>query len=435
MKKKIFLIIAGMGLLFSVRAGDGRFQLVENDSPVQTDSQSYVPNMLLAKPKLRLLNLASMQGDLLRQFPRQIKSAYYEDRVGYEVIELAPGQSAEEAKSQLQKSGVFSEVSFNYTVRITETIPNDEYFKYQYSLKNTGQFVDTNKTYSGATGADIKATDGWDWATGSDSVVIAVIDTGVAIGHEDLQSKIVSGYNFIDSNTQIQDDNGHGTFVASVAAAETNNSKGMAGICWKAKIMPLKAMNSKGDGDYLQLALAIRYAAEHGAKVINMSLGGKNDTPILKEACQQAVSKGCVLVASTGNDHAQVLFPAAYDDYCLAVGATDANDQVALFSNFGPEVDVVAPGVWMVGALFNPKDPTDLRHYAYGDGTSYAAPVVSGAAALLLSYKPNLTPAQVMNLIRYTADDVNKTTYPGKDVYMGYGRINLKTLLSPYILQ
>ena len=251
MKTKVFLIVIGIGLLFSVRAGDSRFQRIENDSPVQADSQRYVPNMLLAKPKLRLLNLAAMQGTLLRQFPREIKSAFYDDRVGYEVIELTPGQSAEEAKTQLQKSGVFSEVWFNYKVRITETTPNDEYFKYQYPLKNTGQFVDSNKTYSGATGADIKATDGWDWATGSESLVIAVIDTGVAVGHEDLQNKIVSGYNFIDNSTQTQDDNGHGTFVASVAAAETNNSKGMAGICWKAKIMPLKTMDSKGDGDYL----------------------------------------------------------------------------------------------------------------------------------------------------------------------------------------
>jgi len=434
MKTKVFLIVIGIGLLFSVRAGNSQFQRIENDSPVQADSQRYVPNMLLAKPKLRMLNLAAMQGTLLRQFPREIKSAFYDDRVGYEVIELTPGQSAEEAKIQLQKSSAFSEVWFNYKVRITETTPNDEYFKYQYPLKNTGQFVDSNKTYSGATGADIKATDGWDWATGSESLVIAVIDTGVASGHEDLQNKMVSGYNFVANSTQTQDDNGHGTFVASVAAAETNNSKGMAGICWKAKIMPLKTMDSKGEGDYYQLALAIRYAAEHGAKVLNMSLGGEDDTPYLKEACQYAVSKGCVLVASTGNDHAQVLFPAAYDDYCLAVGATDANDQVAPFSNFGPEVDVAAPGVWIVGAFFNPKDPTDLRHYAYGDGTSFSAPFVSGAAALLLSYKPALTPAQVMNIIRYTADDVNKTTYPGKDAYMGYGRINLKTLLSPYIL-
>lgn len=434
MKAKVFLIFACVGLLFSVRAGDDQIQWIADRNTAQTTAEEYVPNQLIAKPKLRLLSLETLHSTLLRQFSREIKSAFYDDRIGYEVIELAPGQNAEEAKARLQKADCFSEIWLNYKVRISETTPNDEYFKYQYSLKNTGQFVDTNKTYSGTPGADIKATEGWDWATGSESIVIAVIDTGVALNHEDLQSRIIDGYNFINNGALPKDENGHGTFIASVAAAETNNSKGMAGICWNARIMPLKTMNSKGEGDYYQLALAIRYAAEHGAKVLNMSLGGKNDVPYLKEACQYAVSKGCVLVASTGNDHSQVLFPAAYDSYCLAVGATDANDQLAPFSNFGPEVDVVAPGIWTIGALYNPADPTDLRHYAFGNGTSYAAAYVSGAAALLLSYKPNLTPEQVMNLIRYTADDVNKTTYPGVDSNMGYGRINLKTLLAPYVL-
>ena len=141
-------------------------------------------------------------------------------------------------------------------------------------------------------------------------------------------------------------------------------------------------------------------------------------------------------MASAGDSgSAKVQFPAAYDDLCLAVGASDASDKLAATSNRGLEIDVVAPGVWVFGASFNPARPTELRSYDWGNGTSLAAAHVSGAAALLISYKPLMTNEQVMAVIKYTADDVNSADHPGVDEEMGYGRINLQTLLSPYPLK
>jgi subtilisin family serine protease len=127
--------------------------------------------------------------------------------------------------------------------------------------------------------------------------------------------------------------------VASIAAAETNNSIGMAGVCWQSMIMPIKCFDSLGDGSYLAIAGGIRFAADRGARIINMSFGGESDSFILEDACQYAFSKGCVLIAATGNDGGPVRYPAQYDDYCLAVGASNASDQLADFSNFGSQVD------------------------------------------------------------------------------------------------
>jgi subtilisin family serine protease len=200
-------------------------------------------------------------------------------------------------------------------------------------------------------------------------------------------------------------------------------------------LMPVKVLDHQGNGTYLAIAAGIKYAADQGAKVINLSLGGSADSYILKDACQYAFDKGCVLVAAAGDSGGSaVQFPAAYDALCLAVGASDANDTLALFSNRGPQIDVVAPGVSVFGASFNPARPTELRSYDWGNGTSLAAAHVSGAVALLTGYKPLLTNLQAMTLIRYTADDVNGGFKPGVDEEMGYGRINLQTLLSPYTL-
>jgi len=168
--------------------------------------------------------------------------------------------------------------------------------------------------------------------------------------------------------------------------------------------------------------------------VLPLNRGPISDSFILKDACRYAYERGCILVAATGNTTSDVLFPARYNDYCIAVGASDANDNIALFSNFGPSVDVVAPGVDIFGALYSPATPGDLKLYGWGSGTSYAAPQVAGAVALLVAYKPFLTNSQIMILLKYTADDVNFSSYPGIDDYMGFGRINLETLLGPYLL-
>jgi subtilisin family serine protease len=193
-------------------------------------------------------------------------------------------------------------------------------------------------------------------------------------------------------------------------------------------------MDAEGYGYYDELIEGIIWAADNGAKVINISGGGDSDDPSLEAACQYAFKKNVVVVAAAGNDGPAVEYPAAYDDYVIAVAATDYNDEHASFSNPGPQVDVAAPGVWILGPVpqwyFGPGE----LPYVFGSGTSAAVPHVAGLAALLMSRKSWLTPAQVMNIIRYTADDVNKAQLAGKDDQVGYGRINMERALVPYKL-
>jgi len=349
--------------------------------------------------------------------------------------------SCESLINILKKDSNIEDVSLNYIASINEDVllkqrqPNDPAFYFQYGLQNIGELFHPKNKDKAKSGSDIGALFGWYWSIGSPDVVIAVCDTGVAADHEDLKNKIIEGYNFISDSNDTYDNHGHGTFVASIAAAETNNGIGMSGVSWNSMIMPIKVMNNEGKGSYLQIAAGIRYAADNGAKIINLSVGGENPSFIIEDACKYAFEKGCVIVAASGNTASAVLYPAAYDKYCIAVGASDYNDEIACFSNFGKSIDVVAPGVAVFGAVYNPDTPEKLSNYGWDSGTSFATPFVSGAVALLLSYKPFLSTDMAIKLLKMTADDVNSNTYPGVDIYMGYGRINLKTLLSPYILE
>jgi subtilisin family serine protease len=373
---------------------------------------------------------------LLQKYRAEIKSLRFHSFTGYYIAETVSGSEAdlEELSGRLRRDPSILDASPDYPARIAAVTPNDMYFQYQYALSNSGQIYHPASGARGTSGSDIKASDAWDWTMGGEEVIIAIVDTGVALGHEDLVNKIVPGYNFIDGNFNTQDDNGHGTLVASIAAAETNNGVGIAGVSWNARIMPFKVLDQDGNGSLLAIAAAIRYATNNGTRVINLSLASLNPSFILEDALRYAYERGVVLVAATGNNAANVLYPAAYDDYCIAVAATDANDHWLPISGSGPQVDVAAPGKQIVGAFYSPLEPQNLGSYTWGDGTSFAAPHVSGAVALLLSYKPFLTNSEVMTLIRVTADDVNAADFPGVDSFLGYGRLNLLTLLEPFRL-
>ncbi|MGE5340293.1 MAG: S8 family peptidase [Candidatus Omnitrophota bacterium] len=381
----------------------------------------------------RLIRQSSAARRLSRRYRGEIKRVQFHPYTGFYILETSPDSDIEALCSQLRHESFIVSASPDYYAELCVT-PNDPYYPYQYALHNTGQVFDLQTGISGKSGCDIHAPEGWDWTTGAidHPVTIAVIDTGVSYSHEDLKNKIVPGYNFVEDSVNADDDHGHGTFVASLAAADSQNGVGVAGVCWNAKIMPLKCADQDGSASYLAIAAGIHYAVDNGAKIINISVGGKSPSPILETACEYAYNKNVLIVAAAGNNGAFVLFPASYDKYCLAVAATDADDQWAAFSNPGSQIDVAAPGVMVLGAAFSPTTPTVTNAYRYDSGTSFAAPLVSGAAALLLSYKPFLSAQQAMDLIKYTADDVNISLYPGVDNYLGYGRINLLTLLGAY---
>lgn len=389
-------------------------------------SGQYLGKMETRGPAIMLMNKYHREIKTVKPAPFSIP--------GCHIVETREGCDIKVLREKLQKDPMVQEASLNYIASITVEPPDDEYFMYQYALFNYGQVYHPGLEMAGTTGSDIKALDGWEWTTGGEEIIIAVVDSGVASDHEDLVNKVTAGYNFIDDNDNPYDDHGHGTFVASIAAANTNNGVGMAGVSWHAKIMPVKVMSSDGFGSYLVIAAGIRFAADQGAQIINLSIGGVNPSFILEDACQYAFDSGSLVVASTGNTGSNVLYPAAYDDYCLAVAATDHDDNWATWSNNGPQVDVAAPGWFVFGAFFSPAEPGKLDNYGWGSGTSFSAPYVAGAAALVMHYKPFLTHSQVMDLIRYTADDVNRTEHPGVDDYLGYGRINLGTLLGPHQL-
>ncbi|MDH5704489.1 MAG: S8 family serine peptidase, partial [Candidatus Aminicenantes bacterium] len=265
-------------------------------------------------------------------------------------------------------------------------------------------------------------------------VVIAILDTGVDFNHPDLDDKLLStGYDFVNDDTDPTDDHGHGTFVAGIAAAETNNGEGIAGVAWNCMVLPIKIADSAGDIAIAAEIAGINYAVEQRAHVINLSLGGPGSDPFEQTAVAYAYEHDVVVVAAAGNSGGATEYPAAYDE-CLAVAATDYDDLRPTWSNFGPEIDVAAPGE-TVFSLY----PTDLvvppfLPYAWGQGTSASAPHVAGLAALIRSIKPDLSAEDIMNVIRYTADDVNSASYEGRDNFIGYGRISLERALVPIII-
>lgn len=357
-------------------------------------------------------------------------------RVNIFSIRLPEGLSVPQAVETLSLNPEIAYAEPDYKARITVT-PNDPFFKYQYALYNTGQNLVEIIPGSpqGKERADIKATAAWEEAQGSQDTVIAVLDTGIDLLHPDLDDKIVSGgRDLINDDYDATDDNGHGTFVAGIAAAETDNSEGIAGVAWNCRLLPVKCMDAEGDGYYSDIIDGMGWAVDEGAAVINLSLGGTVASLALEEAVRDAYEDDVVVVAAAGNESAPVLYPAAYDDYCLAVAATDYNDVRPAWSNYGPEVDVGAPGDRIAGPV-----PTwyfgDNFPYGFGSGTSASTPFVAGFTALIKSFKPWLPAAEIMDIIRYSADDVNSDEYPGQDDYLGYGRINMEKALVPIILE
>ncbi len=265
----------------------------------------------------------------------------------------------------------------------------------------------------------IKADKAWDINLGKSSIVVAVVDTGVDLNHQDFKDKLVTGYNVLTDSNQPLDDNGHGTHVAGIISASTNNTVGIAGVSWNNKIMPIKAIGAEGTGSSFDIAKGIRWAADHGAQVINMSVGNYHPSGILQESIRYAYNKGIVLVAASGNDNtSQPSYPAAYPEV-ISVAAVDQQAQRAEFSNYGSYIDVAAPGVDIPSTYI-------YNEYAALSGTSMACPHVAGLAGLILSVNPKLSNEDVRAIIHNTAVDVGPT---GKDTEYGHGMINVANAL------
>lgn len=261
----------------------------------------------------------------------------------------------------------------------------------------------------------IQAPLAWTLTTGN--AVVAVLDSGINADHPDLIGKTLPGFDFVSDDNDTSDDFGHGTAVAGVIAAAGNNNQGVAGIAFGGKILPVKVMDAFGFASYSDIAQGIRYAVDNGARVINISIAGDAPSKTLQDAIDYAWSSNVVVVAAAGNGASDVpLYPAACE-HVVAVAATTANDSLAGFSTFGPNVALAAPGENILTTSRNLASP-----YANWSGTSLASPMVAAAAALVATANPSLDNSQIITLLKQTADDLGAV---GADNVFGYGRLNV----------
>ncbi len=307
----------------------------------------------------------------------------------------------------------------DWTVYTMLTTPNDQYYTQQWALRNVGQYP----AY-GNNDVDIDADEAWDIFTGSTDVTIAIIDTGVDLNHPDLQAKIVPGYDYVNNDATADDDNMHGTACASLAAAMTNNSTGMSGVDWNARIMPMKALAANGSGYTTDIIDCVNWARQNGADVISMSLGGGGYSSTFNTAITTAFNAGVAVIAAAGNDNASsISYPAGYSN-CMAVGAlspcnerkspSSCDGEYWWGSNYGTGLDVMAPGVDLRSATIN-------SYILNMNGTSGATPHVAGVAALIKGADPTLTAGEIYTIIRDSAVDMGTIGY---DTTTGYGRLN-----------
>ncbi len=341
-------------------------------------------------------------------------------RLDHTIVATCPKRTTKTLISEIENGKKFEHIEYvePHFIYMTNTImksnipkelvPNDSlYSEYQWNLP----IINTEA--------------GWEFTRGKEDVVIAVIDTGVDIEHPEFAGKIVDGYNVIDPTLPPMDDDGHGTHVAGVIAANTNNQEGIAGITWFNKVMPIKVLDQSGAGTMFDVAEGILWAVDHGAKVINMSLGNYAESQYLHDAIQYAHSKDVVIVAATGNDNTNELgYPAAYKEV-IGVSAVDNRLERAEFSNYGDYVDVVAPGVNIASTYPN-------NQYAALSGTSMASPHVAALAGLIRAYRPELSNDEVIKIIINTATDLGDK---GKDIWFGAGQINMAKALKDSINQ
>lgn len=334
------------------------------------------------------------------------QAANYNSATGFTRVILPRNMTVQQGMSYYgtKLEVMVAEPNFIYRNQWT---PNDPRVGQQYALPRTQAFQ------------------GWDVMRGAPDIIIAIVDTGVSKDHEDLAAKLVPGYDFVNGDDDPDDDQGHGTHCAGIAAAITNNGKGIAGMAPDCSIMPVKALSAAGGGTAQWISDGIRFAADNGAHVISMSLGGFGVSTAIRDACTYALGRGSFLVAAAGNHGTtQIAYPAGYPEV-MAVANTDSNDNRNPGSAYGDWVDVAAPGTNIMSTL-----PGN----AYGSltGTSMACPYVAGLAGLVKASWRTATAQQIRQHIAQNSDYVGN--------FVIYGRINVlrsvptQTTTDPYSL-
>jgi len=385
----------------------------------------------------------------------------FAERLGLNRVYLLTASQALDIQTAVRRYASLDAVEYaepDFCGRALATAPNDPNYSEQWGFKNTGQLVG-GTGHPGTPGCDIDAELAWDIERGNRDIIVGNLDSGADIDHEELVANYQAsvlwhnwaevpgnnvdddsngyiddtlGWNFEDSTqghpngtNNIDDNHGHGTHTTGTIAAHTNNSTGGAGTVWYGQVMAVKVLNAQGKFWYSHLCKGIYYAVNNGARILNMSLGGTPYSSTLEAAVNYAWNSGLLPVAAMGNDtlndDSTKFYPAGFDNV-IAVGATANDDErmvknhngSRMYSMWGSWIDVTAPGNNIYSTMRN-------NGYDWWWGTSMAAPHVTGTAALLLSRNPDLTPAELKNIIQATAEDLGA---PGFDVYFGHGRIN-----------
>jgi subtilisin family serine protease len=406
--------------------------LADTELPVSADGRLYDTLLLGIQPgttQQELTNLLAPWGlTVTRQWPRlNIVEARLADPAAAATAQVAAAQMTS-AQAALAAAPALRYADFDGIVTVADTfVPNDPLFDTQWAFAAVGTIA------------------AWDMTLGNPAVVVAVVDTGVDLTHEDIPADAiwtnttelngvagldddgnglvddVRGWDWSDNDALPQDEHGHGTHVAGVIAAATDNGVGVAGHGRMVKVAPLRVLGANGSGTISNLVAGLDYTVSQGFRIVNLSLTVGFDSPALADAIAEAAETGVLVVTASGNFNGGVLWPAKYPD-ALAVAATTSDGIKASFSNYGPEIDLAAPGADISSTYLG-------NEYRSLNGTSMATPHVSALAALLLSLRPDLTRDQLIGTMTATAQDLNAATYPGADVYLGAGEIDFAAAL------
>jgi subtilisin family serine protease len=298
-------------------------------------------------------------------------------QLGVSVLDVPERYSAAILES-LRRTGLFRYVERDYYAR-TGGPPNDPKYPAQWHLQH------------------IHTPEAWSTTTGAPGILVAVIDSGVDALHPDLAAQLVPGWNFLTGTSDTGDQVGHGTAVAGTLAALSDNGIGVAGVSWHSQILPVAVVDMYEQAAYSDIAAAIQYAADRGARIINVSIGGQAQSSTLQAAVDYASARGALIFASAMNNASSTPYYPAACDGVVAVAATDATDHRASFSNFGDWITLTAPGVDILTTSMG-------GGYGYWSGTSFASPIAAGVAALVLAVKPSATNAELRQLLVNTSD-------------------------------
>ncbi|MBR6158843.1 MAG: peptidase S8 [Lachnospiraceae bacterium] len=346
------------------------------------------------------------------------------------ILEVYGFSDEDSIKNILAASKIFKNVEANY---VFKALTNDVTYKYEWHLRNKGQKILTRdkngneKRIAGKKKSDIKFEDMKKYVSKKKTrkVKVAVIDTGINYTLADFQGivDLKNAYNFVSNNTDPMDDNDHGTHVSGIIAAKSGNGYSMAGVCAQAQILPIKVLNASGQGDTDDIAKAVKYAVDKGAKVINMSLGGRksNGDPVMPSECGEvekafkyAKKKGVTIIAAAGNESKKNLSYPANSKYTISVGAIDNRDKLAYFTNTGKGLDLVAPGVSIPSLIRNGE-------VAFLSGTSMSCPAVAGVVAEMYAVNSKMNPKKVATILKKNSRDLGAKGYDKK---FGAGCVN-----------